>query len=70
MTVVPSASTLCIVNIRQADAKVEAVLSEFVRLDQEAGQSNDQVHAPSYSRTVACASMLVACYCCMDAHFL
>ena len=43
MTVVPCASTLCVVNIRQTEARVEAVLSEFVQLGQEAGQSNDQV---------------------------
>lgn len=43
MTVVPCASTLCVVNIRQTDAKVEAVLSEFIQLGQEVGQGSDQV---------------------------
>ena len=43
VTVVPCASTLCVVNIRQTDAKVEAVLSEFIQLGQEVGQSSAQV---------------------------
>lgn len=43
LNVVQCASTLCVVNIRQTDAKVEAVLSDFIQLGQEVGQSSAQV---------------------------
>ena len=43
MTVVPCASTLCVVNIRQTEAKVEAVLSHFIQLGKEVSQSTAQV---------------------------
>lgn len=43
MNVVPCASTLCVVNIRQTDAKVEAILSDYIQLGQEVGQSSTQV---------------------------
>ena len=43
MTVVPCASTLCVVNIRQTEAKVEAVLSHFIQLGHEVSQSSAQV---------------------------
>lgn len=43
MTVIPCASTLCVLNIRSADAKVETMLSDFVQLRAEPGQSGPQV---------------------------
>ncbi|KAL3144571.1 hypothetical protein ABBQ32_004296 [Trebouxia sp. C0010 RCD-2024] len=42
MTVVPCASTLCVVNIRQTEARVETVLSEFIQLGHEATQNTTQ----------------------------
>lgn len=44
MTVIPCASTLCVLNIRSADAKVETMLSDFVQLRAEPGQSGPQDH--------------------------
>ncbi|KAL3144570.1 hypothetical protein ABBQ32_004296 [Trebouxia sp. C0010 RCD-2024] len=46
MTVVPCASTLCVVNIRQTEARVETVLSEFIQLGHEATQNTTQVGLP------------------------
>lgn len=43
MSVVPCASTLCVVNIRQTEARVETVLSEYIQLGQEATQNTAQV---------------------------
>ena len=40
---VPFACMLCMMNIRQTGAKVEAIMSEFVQLKQEAGQGGPQV---------------------------
>lgn len=48
MTVVPCASTLCVVNIRQTEARVETLLSEFVQLGQEATQNTAEVKLPTY----------------------
>ncbi|KAL3155039.1 hypothetical protein ABBQ38_011559 [Trebouxia sp. C0009 RCD-2024] len=42
MSVVPCASTLCVVNIRQTEARVETVLSEYIQLGQEATQNTAQ----------------------------
>lgn len=41
--VVPCGSSLCVLNIRQTEAKVEAILSDFVQLSQHAGQDAAQV---------------------------
>ncbi len=43
LTVVPCASLLCVLNIRQTEAKVDAILSDFVQLRQEAGEDATQV---------------------------
>lgn len=65
MNVVQCASTLCVVNIRQTDAKVEAVLSECIQLGQEVGQNSAQVslvhilrrHSSCKTRCQLCANI-------------
>ena len=54
MTVVPCASSLCVMNIRQTDARVEAILSDFVQLRQEAGQAGAQVSFLNVSMAFLC----------------
>ena len=43
MNVVPCASTLCVLNIRQTEAKVEAIFPDYVQLKQNSGHVAPQV---------------------------
>ncbi len=51
MNVVPCASTLCVLNIRQTEARVEAIFPDYVQLRQDSGHAPTQVvsHLPNSS---------------------
>ncbi|DBA70196.1 TPA: hypothetical protein ACH3X2_012110 [Trebouxia sp. C0005] len=48
MNVVPCASTLCVLNIRQTEAKVEAIFPDYVQLRQDSGHVATQVQDLPY----------------------
>lgn len=48
MKVVPCASTLCVLNIRQTEAKVEAIFPDYVQLRQDSGYVASQVQDLPY----------------------
>ncbi|DBA87953.1 TPA: hypothetical protein ACH3X1_004938 [Trebouxia sp. C0004] len=48
MNVVPCASTLCVLNIRQTEAKVEAIFPDYVQLRQDSGHVATQIQDLPY----------------------
>ncbi|KAL0051772.1 hypothetical protein WJX82_001883 [Trebouxia sp. C0006] len=48
MNVVPCASTLCVLNIRQTEARVEAIFPDYVQLRQDSGHAPTQIQDLPY----------------------